>query len=51
MHFKTASEAMAALKEGTVAAVMAPRSDLEAGLGKDRQGFEISALLALGLAG
>jgi polar amino acid transport system substrate-binding protein len=40
---------MAALKEGTVAAVMAPRSDLEAGLGKDRQGFGISPLSARGL--
>lgn len=41
VHFRTAMQAVDALKEGSVAAVMAPRGEIEAGLGKGSR-FELS---------
>lgn len=50
VHFRTAAEAMTALREGKVSAVMGPRSDLEAGLvGADKE-FQISTVQAPGLS-
>jgi polar amino acid transport system substrate-binding protein len=41
VHFLTVSQAVAALKEGNVAAVMAPRGEIEAALGKGSR-YELS---------
>jgi polar amino acid transport system substrate-binding protein len=43
VHFVTVSQAVAALKEGNIAAVMAPRGEIEAALGKGSR-YELSAV-------
>jgi ABC-type amino acid transport substrate-binding protein len=42
VHFSTVADATAALVAGEVAAVMAPQSQIEAGLGPDLKRFELS---------
>lgn len=49
VHFKTPAEAVAALKRGEVAAVMAPRAELEAALGGDSQNYAIAPVATPGL--
>lgn len=50
VHYKSAVEAVAGMRRGEVAAVMAPRSDLQAGLGADTDGFVIAPVATPGLA-
>jgi polar amino acid transport system substrate-binding protein len=51
VHFRSASDAMAALRKGEVVAVMAQRAELEEGLkGSDRAVFVISSIPTPGLA-
>lgn len=46
VHFKSGIEAVKALRSGEVAAVMAPRSELEAGLVGERDRFQLTKVLA-----
>jgi len=43
VHFRTVDQAVAAMKEGSIAAVMAPRAEVEAAIGKGSR-YEISAV-------
>jgi len=43
-HFKNHSDAVAALRKGDVSAVMGPRTELEGLLGKDKNGYAVSAI-------
>jgi polar amino acid transport system substrate-binding protein len=50
LHFKTPREAVAAMRRGDVAAVMAPRTELEAGLAGDSEAYAITPVATPGLA-
>lgn len=50
VHYKTGVAAVAGLKVGEVSAVMAPRSDLDAGLAGDTSGYVISTVATPGLS-
>lgn len=50
VHFKNVNQATTALKKGQVAAVMAPRSELEAGMGRGAENIVISPFQVRGLA-
>lgn len=46
VHFRSGMEAVSALRAGEVAAVMGPRSELEAGLQGERERFSLTKVLA-----
>lgn len=50
VHFKSVTEAATALKQDQIAAVMAPRSELEAGVGERAENIGIAPFQARGLA-
>jgi len=49
VHFKTVGAAVAALKQGKVAAVLGPRTEIEGALGKDAEKFHIGPMPMPGL--
>jgi len=50
VHYRTVKDAARALVEGEVAAVMAPRSEIEAGLGADAERFGVGPIAMTGFA-
>lgn len=50
VHFKSAGEAVAAMKRGEVAAVMAPRAELEASVASELEEYAVTAVATPGLA-